>query len=108
MICFADADHFPLWHYFLRAGVPLKRIDRGAAAARVIIVYLVTPALPDYQALAAKSGFSAATLFVSPMSSTRSYRETSPVSYDWISFHFPFLTTQAPFPSAQQRCGWPD
>jgi hypothetical protein len=57
LICFADADHFPLWHYFRRAGVPLERIDRGARAP--LIVYLVTPALPDYQALAAKSGFPA-------------------------------------------------
>jgi hypothetical protein len=58
VICFADADHYPLWHYFRRAGVPLERIDRGAARPPAMTVYLVTPALPDYQALAAKSGLS--------------------------------------------------
>ena len=58
VICFADADHYPLGHYFRRAGVAPERIDRGAGAPPAMIVYLVTPALPDYQALAANSGLS--------------------------------------------------
>ena len=87
VILFADADHFPLGHYFRRAGVPLRRIDRGARAAP-LIVYLVTPALPDYEALAAKSGLSAELLRRFPLVKDFGYyrlyesRSRSPSS-DW-------------------------
>lgn len=55
VICFADADHFPLWYYLRRTGTPLERLGRGFEPVPPV-VYLIAPALPDYQALSAKSG----------------------------------------------------
>ena len=55
VICYADADHFPLWHYLRRVGTPLERLDRRAPAGPPI-VYVIAPARADYEALSAKSG----------------------------------------------------
>jgi len=55
VICFADADHFPLWHYFRRVGMPLERVGRSSRGGPPV-VYLIAPALADYEALSAKSG----------------------------------------------------
>jgi hypothetical protein len=103
VICFADADHFPLWHYLRRAGVPLERIDRGAGAASV--VYLVTPALPDYQALAAKSGLSADLLRKFPLVKDFGYyrlyesRLSSPLSVPGAS------PAGSPLPAIEEQDG---
>jgi len=55
VICFADADHFPLWHYLRRVGIPLERLGRSSPAGPPV-VYVIAPALADYQTLSAKSG----------------------------------------------------
>jgi len=55
VICYADADHFPLWHYLRRVGMPLERLGRSSPGGPPV-VYVIAPALADYQALSAKSG----------------------------------------------------
>ena len=57
-ICFADADHFPLWHYFRREGMPLERTGESPTGAPTTVVHLIAPAPADYEALSAKSGIS--------------------------------------------------
>ncbi|MFH1919458.1 MAG: hypothetical protein ABIP48_06180 [Planctomycetota bacterium] len=58
-ICFAKDDHFPLSHYFRRAGLPLEQTGEIASPEPATVVYLIAPAIADYEALSAKSGLPA-------------------------------------------------
>ena len=55
LICFTDADHFSLGHYFRRAGLPVHRaVESSPAVVYTITPDTVTPEPADYEALAAK------------------------------------------------------
>lgn len=80
LICFAEADYFPLVHYADQAGLPLARTVRGSGSARV---YLVLPAVADYPAVAGRCGFPEKVLraipFLEDFGYFRLYRSNGPL-----------------------------
>ncbi len=103
VICFADADHFPLWHYLRRAGVALERIDRGAAVPPEVIVYLITPAVPDYQALAAKSGLPVDALRAFPLVEDFGYYRLYQSTLRWARSAPGAAPAGSPPPAVEER-----
>jgi hypothetical protein len=63
LVCFSDADHFSLVHYFGRAGLPWEREVPGSPA----VVYTITPPLAGYEALSKKYGLPAESLESLPL-----------------------------------------
>jgi hypothetical protein len=67
MICFADEDYFPLWHYFQKAGMPPERIGERSGGAWACDVYLIKPERTDYEPLARKCGLPVGVLHQFPL-----------------------------------------
>jgi len=63
LVCFSDADHFALAHYFGRAGLPPTQLVEGSPP----VIYVIAPELADYHALAAKFDLSADFLRALPL-----------------------------------------
>jgi hypothetical protein len=57
VVYYADIDHFPLAHYFRRAGMPLERRGSGLPRLGLPVVYVIKPELTDFAAVAGSARY---------------------------------------------------